>query len=208
MWSRLLLGDWVRHLGAFRYRPVTLEGIPLWVGRSGWSKQGGFELYLLDRRRGYDLWRLVAEAGEPYGIGPGAPNMIERIESGLLSYRGDTPDDADPFEVRLDRFVDLDAGVDFIGRDALLRKRAAGLNRQLVGVWVEGDALAAPEHLWPVQTGVNTVGALRAAAHSPRLGRNIGMAFVEVPYNRTGARLTACHPNGPREIEVADLPFL
>ena len=73
-----LLGDWVRDLGIFRFRPAVLDGIPLWVGRSGWSKQGGFELYLLDRTRGGDLWRRVAEAGTPHGIGPGAPNAVER----------------------------------------------------------------------------------------------------------------------------------
>ena len=202
-----LLGEWVRNLPFFRYRQATLEGIPLWVGRAGWSKQGGFELYLLDRRRGGELWRFVAEAGKPYGIGPGAPNPIERMESFLLSYRGDTPDDIDPFEARLDRFLDLDAGIDFIGRDALMRKRAAGLRRQLVGVWIDGDPLRILEHPRPVMAGARPVGAVRAAARSPRLGRNIGLALVEVPHNQTGTVLTAHHPTGRRYIEVADLPF-
>ena len=202
-----LLGEWVRNLPFFGYRRATLEGIPLWVGRAGWSKQGGFELYLLDRSRGGELWLFVAEAGKPYGIGPGAPNPIERMESFLLSYRGDTPDDIDPFEARLYRFVDLDAGIDFIGRDALMRKRAAGFRRQLVGVWIGGDSVRLLEHPWPVTAGSRPVGAVRAAAHSPRLGRNIGLALVDIPHNQTGTVLTARHPTGRRDIEVADLPF-
>lgn len=201
-----LLGEWVRDLGFFRFRPTTLDGIPLWVGRAGWSKQGGFELYLLDGRRGRDLWRLVAEAGESHGIIPGAPNAAERIESFLLSYRGDTPDDADPFEVGLGRFLDLDSGIDFIGRDALLRKRVEGLRRQLVGVWIAGDHEAL-EHPWPVTAGSQPVGTVRAAAHSPRLERGIGLAMVDVPHNRTGTALTAHLPTGPRRVQVADLPF-
>ena len=154
-----LLGEWVRDLGFFRYRATTVEGIPVWVGRAGWSKQGGFELYLLDRHRSSDLWRLVAGAGEPQGIIPGAPNNAERIESFLLSYRGDTPDDVDPFEARLERFLDLDSGIDFIGRDALLQKRADGLKRQLVGVWIEGPEMGALEHPWLVTAGAKPVGA-------------------------------------------------
>ena len=202
-----LVGDWVRDLRFFRYQQTSLEGISLWVGRAGCSKQGGFELYLLDRSRGCALWRLAAEAGEPYGIGPGAPNNAERIESFLLSYRGDTPDDADPFEARLERFLDLDSGIDFIGRDALLQKRADGLKRQLVGVLIEGPDMGALEHPWLVTAGAKPVGSVRAAAYSPRLERNIGLALIDVPHNRTGTALTVHHPTGPRDVEVADLPF-
>jgi len=202
-----LLGDWVRDLGFFRYRATTVEGIPVWVGRAGWSKQGGFELYLLDRHRGSDLWRQVAAAGEPHGIIPGAPNNAERIEGFLLSYRGDTPDDVDPFEARLERFVDLDSGIDFIGRDALIRKRSEGLRRQLVGLWIEGDPVGGLEHPWPMTLNSLAVGTVRAAAYSPRLERNIGLALVDVPHNRPGTVLTAHHPAGPLDVEVTDLPF-
>jgi aminomethyltransferase len=202
-----LLGEWVRELGFFRYRPTTLKGIPLWVGRAGWSKQGGFELYLLDRSRGCELWHMVADTGKPYGIGPGAPSNAERIESFLLSYRGDTPDDVDPLEVGLGRFLDLDPGVEFIGREALQKKRAAGLRRQLVGVWIDGDPVGTPEHPWPAMVGSRLVGAVRAAAFSPRLERNIGLALVDIPHNRTGSELTVHHPAGYREVTVADLPF-
>ena len=50
----------------------------------------GFELYLRDASRGGELWERVAESGAPFGIGPGTPNPVERIESGLLSFGGDT----------------------------------------------------------------------------------------------------------------------
>ena len=70
--------------------PAEVDGIPVLVARAGWSKQGGYELYLRDGSRGTDLWNLIMAAGEPYGIGPGAPNYVERIESNLLSFRADT----------------------------------------------------------------------------------------------------------------------
>ena len=203
-----LCGEWIREIRYFWYRSTEIEGIPVHVGRAGWSKQGGFELYLQDGSRGTELWDLVTEAGRPFGIGPGTPNYIERIESALLSFRGDTLDDTDPFEARLERFVDLDAGVDFIGRDALLDLRARGLRRQLVGIVLDGPELDGPQHPWPVSCGGRPMGTVRAAAHSPRLGRNIGLAIIDVPANELGTELAVDSQFGPRAATVVDIPFI
>ena len=72
---------------------TEIEGIPVAVQRSGWSKQGGFEIYLKDGSMGTRLWNIFKEAGKPWGIGPGAPATPERVESGLVSVGGDTDDD-------------------------------------------------------------------------------------------------------------------
>ncbi|MBT6986732.1 MAG: glycine cleavage system protein T, partial [Rhodospirillaceae bacterium] len=103
-----LLGDWVRELKYFWFREAELDGIPLVVARSGWSKQGGFELYLCDGSKGEVLWERVKKVGAAHGIGPGAPNYIERVESGLLSYGSDNLADSTPFEVGLDKMIDLE----------------------------------------------------------------------------------------------------
>ena len=110
-----LLGDEALQLRHFQFREMSLQGIPLMVARSGWSLQGGFELYLMDGSKGIELWNLVKEAGKPFNIGPGNPNPSERTESGLLSWGGDTDDDTNPFEVRMGRYIDLDAPDDVIG---------------------------------------------------------------------------------------------
>lgn len=203
-----LLGEWVRDVRFFRFYRAAVEAIPLWVGRAGWSGQDGFELYLLDRARGGDLWQLVAEAGAPHGIGPGAPHPVERVESFMLSYRADTPDDCDPFEARLERFVDLDSGVDFIGRAALKAKRDNGVRRQLVGLTVEGEPVALADQPWPVTCGQQPAGTARALLHSPRLGHNIALALVDMPYNAVGTGLDLHSPQGVLEARVCDLPFI
>ena len=87
--AQALFGSWVRDLRYFGFAETELEGIPLVLARSGWSKQGGFELYLRDGSRGSALWDLVKRAGAVFGIGPGAPNDTERLESGLISYGAD-----------------------------------------------------------------------------------------------------------------------
>ena len=102
MFAAALIGDWAQELRYFQFRETELDGIPLIVARSGWSKQGGVELYLRDGNRGTELWGRVKEAGAPFGIGPGAPNDIERLESGLISYGADMRHQslpANPFEM-------------------------------------------------------------------------------------------------------------
>ena len=68
-----LFGEWTRSLRHFQFRQTGLDGIPLVLARSGWSRQGGFELYLQDGSKGDELWNRVREAGAKYGIGPGLP---------------------------------------------------------------------------------------------------------------------------------------
>ena len=80
-----IFGDWIYELKYFYFKQTNLQDIPLVLARSGWSKQGGFELYLQDASRGSELWDMVKHYGTAFDIGPGAPNVIERLESGLLS---------------------------------------------------------------------------------------------------------------------------
>ena len=82
---------------------------------SGWSKQGGFELYLMNGSKGTQLWNLVREAGRPWDIGPGNPNHCERVESGLLSFGGDTDEYTNPYEIRMGRYVDLEVPDEVVG---------------------------------------------------------------------------------------------
>ncbi len=82
-----LFGEWIHDLRYFGFRQTMLGSIPVVVARSGWSKQGGYEIYLMDSASGTLLWDRVKEAGAPYGIGPGTPNYIERVESGLIPGR-------------------------------------------------------------------------------------------------------------------------
>jgi glycine cleavage system aminomethyltransferase T len=176
-----LFGAWVRELKPFGFRAATLDGIPLQVARSGWSKQGGFELYLMDGAQGTRLWQLVREAGRAWDIGPGNPNLCERIESGLLSWGGDTDDETNPFEVRLGRYVDLQVSDDVIGIAALRRVAAQGARRRQMGVVIEegqGPPLG-PSFVWhEILSGDTTLGHMTNGVWSYRLRRNIGFALV------------------------------
>jgi len=174
-----LFGDWVRELKYFGFRITELAGIPLVVARSGWSKQGGFELYLRDGQRGEELWDLVAKAGAPHGIGPGTPNYVERLESGLISYGADTDADTNPFELGMDNFINLDQPHDFIGKSALKAIKAAGVKRRFIGLLIDGAPFqGGNEHRWDVTLNGAYAGFAGACAYSPRVKSNIGVGLI------------------------------
>ena len=174
-----MFGDWVRTMKYFWFRETTLDGVPLILARSGWSKQGGFELYLMDGTQGTKLWNLVREAGQPWDIGVGTPNLSERVESGLLSYGGDTDDRTNPFEVRLGRYVDLDLADHVLGIPALRRIHASGSRRHQLGVVLEGNKPTTLSFVWhPILQNGRKVGDLTNCTWSYRLKQNIGFALI------------------------------
>lgn len=203
-----LFGDWVRDLRYFGFRETELDGIPMVLARSGWSKQGGYELYLTDSRHGSALWDKVAKAGAAHGIIPGAPNDIERVESGLVSYGSDmrlqvVP--ANPFEMGLGALVDLAGGHDFVGRAALTALAAKPPARQRSGFLVEGNP-PSPGHQVPVMKDGAQVGHMTEMVFSPRIGRTIGIGLIRSDL-LTANGLTAALPGGAVAITPTELPF-
>ncbi len=203
-----LFGDWVRGLKYFWFKEAELSGIPVVVARSGWSKQGGFEIYLMDGSKGTALWNIVKEAGKPWDIGPGNPNTHERIESGLTSWGGDTDDQTNPFEVRMGKYVDLDVPDDTIGIQALRRVKAEGPKRQQLGVILTAEEPIGPAAVWfGLERDGSQIGHMTNVIWSYRLKKNIGFALVasdakpgqSVVISKDGQRL-----NGA----LTELPFL
>jgi glycine cleavage system aminomethyltransferase T len=203
-----VMGDWVREIKYFWFKETEVNGIPVAVQRSGWSKQGGFEIYLKDGGKGTELWNIFREAGQPWGIGPGAPATPERVESGLVSVGGDTDDQTNPFEVRLGQYVDLDVPDDVIGIEALRRIKQEGIQRHQLGLILERDA--------PAPLGFRTeeivhegavVGKMTNCVWSPRMKANIGYALISSSVS-TGESVIVQRPSGPVSAQLVELPFL
>jgi aminomethyltransferase len=203
-----VFGDWVRDLRLFGFRATGVAGIPVVVQRSGYSKQGGFEIYLCDGARGPALWDIVREAGRPWDIGPGNPNPVERIEGGLLSYGGDTDDRTDPFEVRLGKYVDLDLPDDVIGIPALRRIATEGPRRRQLGVLLDDTTRRVGHAVWyPVEKDGRRIGQMTNGGWSPRLGRVIGFVLVEAT-RKPGERVEILRAAERDAGTLVDLPFL
>ena len=203
-----LFGEDIRQLGYFRYTHVDLFGTRQLLARSGYSRQGGFEIYLDDARLGPALWDLVWHAGETFNIAPGSPNLIERIEGGLLSYGNDMTRDNNPLECGLGRFCTVDGSVDCIGLDALQRVAETGPARQIRGVVFDGGPCPTCAAPWPVMAGGRQIGMITSAVHSPRLKQNVGLSMIDCEFWSDGQLVTVLSADGKtRTGQISHLPF-
>ncbi len=143
---KALFGGGIMDLRYYWLREVELDGIPLVVSRTGWSSELGYELYLRDGSRGNELWEKIMAAGAPFGLKPGHTSSIRRIEGGMLSYHADADINTNPYELGLDRLVNLDMEADFIGKAALRRIREEGVRRRQVGTGHRRRAPGGAEH--------------------------------------------------------------
>jgi len=203
-----LFGDWVRELKYFWFRETELGDIPILLARSGWSKQGGMELYLRDARRGTELYDRVKEAGAPYGIVPGAPSDVERVESGLLSYGSDARFGVNPFEAGLGAFVDLERADDFVGKAALQRIAKEGAQRRRAGFVIGGGRISGISERHDVYLGEQVVGTVTEAVYSPRLDKNIAVGLLASDIVNEEQRLETDFGEGRQSVSVVPLPFL
>jgi aminomethyltransferase len=204
-----LFGDQVLEMKYYYCMEADLDGIPVVITRTGWTGEIGYEIYLRDGSLGSDLWERVMEAGQPYNIAPTAPNDIRRIEAGILNYGSDMTLDNNPYEVGLGWLVELEQKADFIGKEALQKIKAEGIQQKLVGVEIQGDPLPAwPEEFWPVHSNGDEIGHMTAAVYSPGLERNIGYALLPIEHTRLGTSLEIDTPWGIAEATVVRKPFV
>lgn len=129
-----IFGDVVNDIRFFRYKRLAYQGHEFIVARSGWSKQGGFEVYVDNAELGQVLWDELFEVGKDLNVGHGGPNLIERIESGLLSFGNDIDYSNTPLECGLDKFCNLDSDIDSMSLPALRAQRDSGIDQKLVGI--------------------------------------------------------------------------
>lgn len=205
---RALFGESIMGLRYYWLREVELDGIPLVVSRTGWSSELGYELYLRDGSRGDELWERIMAAGKPFGLKPGHTSSIRRIEGGMLSYHADADINTNPFELGLDRLVNLEMEADFIGKAALRRIKDEGATRKQVGLIIEGDPLEGPNTtFWGITKDDRSIGQVTSAIYSPRLGQNIALAMVSADVSRIGMEVEVLAASGPARARIVERPF-
>ncbi len=207
-----VFGDGVRALKYFGFARFEFQHSHQVVARSGYSSQDGFEIYLDGGALGGALWDALWEAGQAFDVAPGCPNLIDRIEAGLLSYGNDMTLENNPFECGMARHLALDGSLECIGGDALRAIQREGARRRITGVTFGSDPCPACASPWPV-TGDGPrgerIGQVTSAAYSPRLRRNVGLAMIERGFWDPGQGVSVHCPGGEGLTgELTALPFV
>ncbi|MDH3388532.1 MAG: dimethylsulfoniopropionate demethylase [Gammaproteobacteria bacterium] len=203
-----IFGEHVREIGFFKFRECEFAGQPVIVARTGYSKQGGFEMYPEGFSFGTSLWDAIWQAGPDLQLSPGCPNLIERVEGGLLSYGNEMTRTENPLECGLEKYCQLDGSVDYIGREALQRLAETGPRRLIRGLIFDGEACPPCQHPWPISVDKRQVGYVTSAIWSPRFGRNVALAMLDRGFWEPGTAVAIDWGDGTdRSGIVTNLPM-
>ena len=206
--AKAVFGEKIADLKYYWLEEFELNGIPLIISRTGWSSELGYEIYLRDGSRGNELWDHIMEIGKPMGLSPGHTSTIRRIEGGMLSYQADMDCNINPFELGLDRLVDLEMDADFIGKSALKKIKNDGVKRRQVGIEINCSAMQSPNtSYWPIFVDSDQVGYVTSAVYSPRLDKNIALAIMNIDHSTLDTVASVETPNGSYPVKVVKKPF-
>ncbi|MEM6727608.1 MAG: dimethylsulfoniopropionate demethylase [Pseudomonadota bacterium] len=199
-----VFGDGVRDIRFFRFGFFDFQGVEMVVARSGYSKQGGFEIYVEGSENGMPLWDALMAAGEDLDVRAGCPNSIERIEGGLLSYGNDMTIENTPHEAGLGRFCSTQTAIGCVGRDALLRVAKEGPIKQVRPIEITGD-IPPCDRAWPLYAGGKRVGQVTSAARSPDFNANVALGMVRMTHWDPGTKLEVLTHDGtyPAQVQSA-----
>jgi len=203
-----LFGQEIKDLKYYWFKEFDLDGIPLIISRTGWSSEFGYELFLRDGSKGNELYEKIMQAGKEYGLEPGHTSSIRRIEGGMLSYHADADINTNPYELGLDRLVNLDNEIDFIGKEALKKIKRDGIKRKQVGLELDCEPLEGPNTtFWPINKDGKKIGKVTSAVYSPRLKKNIALAMVKINHSEIGNNLKIIFEDKQINATIIEKPF-
>jgi len=193
-------GEQVRDIRFFRHKRVDVNGTPMILARSGFSVQGGYELYFEGEDGGDILWDQLMDAGRDLNVRAGSPCQAERVEAGLLSYLSDITQDMTPFEAGLGMFCDMDEDPGCLGWQALQAKQDP--LRQVRPIEIDGGPLPPQGNFWDVSADDRNVGRISSSARAFSFGVNAAIGLIDRSHWDAGTELIVHTPDGPRQAEV------
>ena len=203
-----VFGEKIKKLKFFDFDCFDFKGTKHLIAQSGWSKQGGYEIYVEDASSGLELYDHLFDMGKEFDVKPGCPNIIERIESALLSYGNDMDNNDNPFECGFDKYINLDSDAIFLGKDNLKKIQSEGINRKLMGVQIDAKAIDVSGSIDLKDENNNKIGELRSGCYSPHFGKVIGIAMINKPFWEVSQTVKIEINKQTFDGKVCDLPFI
>tara|TARA_B100001059_G_C17807759_1_gene570264 strand:+ start:217 stop:1323 length:1107 start_codon:yes stop_codon:yes gene_type:complete len=201
-----IFGKQITELKFFGFDYFDFRGTKHLIARSGWSKTGGYEIYAIGNQ-GLELYDHLFEIGKEFNIKPGCPHLIERIESGLLSWGNDFDLNDNPLECGFDNFVNLDNDNEFLGKEKLKKIKAEGVTKKLMGVKIEHDKINVTEAI-DITIGSKRVGELRSGVFSPLFKSVIGIAMIDSPHFEVDTKVEIKINNETKTGILCKIPFI
>ena len=202
-----VFGKEISELKFFKYNFFKFKNNKFLISRSGFSKQGGYEIHVENAKAGLELYDYFFEVGKKYNIKPGAPNHAERIEGGLLSYGNDMLISDNPFECGFEKLVHLNDNVEFIGKDSLKKILKNGIKRKIMGVKINSDTLNL-NSVDLLNKKKQIIGNLRSAAFSPTFKKIVGIAMINKEYCKNNEIFNINLNDNLVGGEVCELPII
>ncbi len=203
-----VFGNKIVNLKFFGFDYFEYGGDKHLIARSGWSKQGGYEIYVEHNDSGLKLYDHLFEIGKEFNIKPGCPNLIERIESGLLSYGNDMDNGDNPYECGFDKYINIDSDINFLGKEKLKQVKSEGIKKKLMGVKLDTDKISLTGSLDLTDQNNKIIGELRSACYSPHFKKVIGIAMMKKDYWNTDQDVKVKINSENCTGKVCDLPFI
>ena len=203
-----IFGEKIKQLKFFGFDYFDFGGDKHLIAQSGWSKQGGYEIYVEKTQSGLKLYDHLFEVGKEFNVKPGCPNLIERIESALLSYGNDMDNGDNPYECGFDKYVNLESDIEFLGKDKLKKIRSEGVKRKLMGIKLDMTDISLSKSLHLKDEQGNIIGELRSACFSPHFKKVIGIAMMKKPYWEVSQTVNVEINSNNWTGKVCDLPFI
>jgi dimethylsulfoniopropionate demethylase len=203
-----VFGKKIIELNFFGFDYFDFKGTKHLIARSGWSKQGGFEVYVQSTSSGQKLYDHLFEVGKEFNVKPGCPNLIERIEGALLSYGNDFDNNDNPFECGFDQYVALDSEVNFLGKEKLRKIKLEGVQKKLMGVKIDAKEISLTGSKDVFDDNNNVVGELRSAIYSPHFKKVIGIAMIKKSHWQSSQSFKIEINDNSFSGNVCDLPFI
>ncbi len=180
----------LNNIPPFGHRQIQLKqrnktkSTPIFIARTGYTGEDGFEL-LIPSEEGKQFWKeLVSKGVKPCGLG--ARDTL-RLEAGMQLYGNDMDSTTTPFEAGLGWLVHLEMLSPFIGRDVLEKQAKEGIKKRLIGIKLEGRAIARKGY--QVFHKEKPIGHITSGTWSPTLGEAIALAYVPLEYSKLGNKL-------------------
>ena len=203
-----LFGDDISDLKYYWFRPFDLDDIKLIISRTGWSSELGYEIFLLNSKDGNRLYEKIMKIGVNHGLKPGHTSTIRRIEGAMLSYHADMDINTNPYELGLDKFIEIDKDFDFVGKNALKEIRKHGVYRKQIGLEIKAEPMSGPNtRFWDIKVDNQTVGQVTSAVYSPRLKKNIALAMILKEHSIIGNDVEVISGDEIMPAKVVEKPF-